>query len=333
MSLGDARRTVRFGTRGSLLALRQTAIVSAAVVENDPGLTAETVTIITTGDRKQSDTGSVIRDKREWVQELEQALIVSQIDLAIHSGKDVPVEIAPGTTLIPVLAREAPEDLLIVPAASYNLFPGSDGMEILSRLPSGSRIGTASLRRTAQLRRARGDLLPVELRGNVPTRIEKLLAGKADGLIIARAGIMRLLSADSGNTADSVKKIFDSVVMAPLPEDRFLPAVNQGILVAQIRTDDLRLLNVLKRISQPAVFHAFSAERAFIATIGADCRSAVGVLAREAGGRVELFGAVYSRDGQEAIAGSEVGSVSESATIGSGLGQLLLAQGAGRLLN
>ena len=332
MSFGADRRAIKLGTRGSLLALRQTEIIAAAVVDSDPGLAPETVTIVTTGDRKQSDTGSVIRDKREWVHELELALLDRQIDLAVHSGKDVPVDIAPGTTLIPVLNREAPEDILIVPPGILPRTPVAGGSELLSSLPAGSRIGTASLRRTAQLRRARNDLVPIELRGNVPTRIEKLLAGKADGLVIARAGVQRLLSSKD-KTADSAKEILSSVEIGSLPEETFLPAVNQGILVVQIRTDDERILAVMKRLCRPAVLNAFSAERAFIATIGADCRSAVGVLARESDRRLELFGAVYSKDGHEAISGSETGPAAESKIIGAALGQALLARGAGRLLN
>lgn len=326
-------RRLRLGTRGSALALAQSGLVASAVASAAGGVPVEISPIVTTGDRR----ASAVRDKREWVLELESALLNEEIDFAVHSGKDVPAEIADGTELVSVLNREDPSDLLIVPVGRYDLAARTDAP--LAALPAGARIGTASLRRAAQLRRSRPDLEPVELRGNVPTRVSKLLDGQADAIIIAAAGINRLRQ-NSGELLKSGKidsqqlEVLNSIESVRLPFSCNLPAVCQGILAVQLRCDDHQLKAAIAKISSPAAQAAFLAERAAISALGADCRSAVGVFAEVIAGSDDLVvvATVYSRDGAEMIESRQKGPVNRAAEIGAGLGEDLIRLGARRLL-
>lgn len=303
--------------------MRQSELVTLDLCRAEPAIRTELVTIVTTGDRRGS---SPVRDKREWVLELESALLENKIDLAVHSGKDVPVDIADGTTLIPVLSRAAANDVLVIPARGSAKLKNPPSISPLEILASGVNVGTSSLRRAAQLRRARGDLVPTELRGNVPTRIQKMLAGEAAAAVLAGAGIARLCG-------DSISAPYSQIEVLKLPLDSFIPAVNQGILAVQVRTDDDLLRTLIRQLSRVDTVFPFIAERALIQAIGADCRSAVGVYAEAVGDRLKLTAAVYSPDGSEMIGGEENGSAADAAGIGKELGARLLKAGAGRLLS
>jgi hydroxymethylbilane synthase len=228
--------SLRIGTRGSALALAQARFV-ASLLEGE----IELVTLTTAGDIDRA-----AGDKSRWTGALERALLAGEIDLAVHSAKDVPGEIAPGTTLVAAPPRADPRDVLV-------------GSSSLDGLADGSRVGTSALRRRAQLLAVRPDLDVVELRGNVDTRLRKLDAGEVDALVLAAAGLERLGA---------------SLVSAATPLD-FVPAPGQGTLALQARAGDDRAAAV----NDPASWRALLAERAAVVALGASCHTPVGVYA------------------------------------------------------
>jgi hydroxymethylbilane synthase len=253
---------MRIGTRGSALALAQAQAVAAAL----PG-SPELVTITTSGDR-----GSVDSDKQRWVSELELALQEGRIDLAVHSAKDVPAELAVGTVLAAVPTREDPRDVLV-------------GAGSLTELADGARVGTSSLRRAAQLRAVREDLHIVPIRGNVDTRLGKLAAGECDALVLAAAGLRRL----------GLDGRIDGVLY------ELVPAAGQGALLLQTRTGEAQLAGPLH---DPAAEEALAAERAVTRALGASCNSAVGVHAQWVDGLLEIEAWVGVPDGSRWVADS-----------------------------
>ncbi len=228
--------SLRIGTRGSALALAQSSWVADRLGED-----AELVTIKTTGDR-----GADELDKSRWVDTIESALLAGDVDLAVHSAKDVPGELAPGTAIVAVPPRSDALDLLI------------------GAVPAGARVGTASLRRRAQLLAWREDLDVGDLRGNVDTRLRKWRAGEVDALVLARAGLLRLARDEGGTVLD-----------APV----FVPAPGQGALVLQAREDDVRARAAAARVDDAGAHACLEAERAAVRVLGASCRTPVGVLA------------------------------------------------------
>ena len=231
---------MRIGTRGSALAIAQAHSVAERL-----GGPAEIVTVTTAGDRNRA-----AGDKSRWTGALEQALLAGEIDLAVHSAKDVPGELAPGTALLAAPPRADAADVLI----------GSPGG--LDGLAEGARVGTSALRRRAQLLAVRADLDVVELRGNVDTRLRKLAAGELDALVLAAAGLARLGRAD--------------VVAAPLEGDVFVPAPGQGCLALQAAAHAR-----FEAADDQAARAALMAERAVVARLGASCHTPVGVYARD----------------------------------------------------
>ena len=276
---------VRIGTRGSALALVQ----ARWVAERLGGAEAvEIVEITTVGDR-----GLGVGDKSRWVSALEAALIDGSVDVAVHSAKDVPGELADGTVLAAIPGREDAADVLI------------------GRL--GPRVGTASLRRAAQLRALAPDLELVDVRGNVPTRLGKLDAGLVDGLVLARAGLERL------GLGERISKVLDLV-----------PAPGQGALALQTRADRAGLVS---RLSDPEAAACVGAERALAAALGASCNTPMGALARRVGGgsgELELTGWVGLPDGSEWIQDTVVG---DPDAVGAELGARMIAVGAEDLLS
>lgn len=322
-------KTIRVGTRRSMLALRQTEIVIRALAERLPELRFETVEVVTTGDRKQGTAAAAQGDKKEWVLEFEQGLVRGEIDCAVHSGKDVPIDIEAGTSVRSVMRRSTPFDVLIL---SEEL--AAQGIKSFAELPDGARIGTASLRRCACILHAAGrssrsgggpsSVMTVPLRGNVNTRLEKLRSGgDYDAIILAGASLERLSELKAA--------------AIPLPPEVSLPAMNQGILAVQHRAADSEMARILAAIEDEATAAAFTAEREAIRVLHADCRSAVGMFAMVTGAALELTGRVYARDGSRLVEGMRsapfaFGSVDESAALGHALGVQLLEQGARDLL-
>ncbi len=275
---------MRLGTRGSALALAQARLAADAI-----GGECEIVVVQTRGDR---DRAAV--DKSKWVAELERALLDGAIDVAVHSAKDVPGVLAGGTELAGVLVREDARDALI-------------GAASLDALAPGARVGTASLRRAAQLRAARPDLEIVEVRGNVDTRLAKLAAGEADALVLAAAGLHRL-----GRDEPAV----------PLET---VPAAGQGIVVLQTRTG---FATAVPRDADAWV--ALLAERACVIALGADCHSAVGAHAVVADGGVTLRAWAGAPDGSAWVADEMAGADAEA--LGREVAARMLAAGAGPLI-
>ncbi|MCB0320903.1 MAG: hydroxymethylbilane synthase [Bdellovibrionales bacterium] len=303
----------RLGTRGSALALAQTDIFVQEFLRKHPGTTVEVCQITTTGDLGQGMPRRVNADKKDWIHELELALISGEIDFALHSGKDVPCDIHPETTLIPVLEREDPRDLFI-----GKLVDGGGRLSFYD-LHHGAAIGTGSLRRKAQLKQLRKDLRVTDFRGNVPTRIRKLDEDSSiDGIVIAAAGVQRLSGCGVSGVPFSVTEV--------------LPAVNQGILVVQVRGDNVPLIEKVQLLSSEALQCVFHAERAVIEVLEGDCRSAIGAFAELSGEGLEVFGKVCSQDGDIALSASAKGAIDHARSLGIKVGQELLGQGADRLL-
>lgn len=306
---------ITVGARGSLLSTTQVALVVDALSLCIPNFESTFIPITTSGDKRQTKEQKV-SDKFEWVLEIEQALLAGKIDLAIHSAKDVPVEIAPKTEISPVLPRATPMDVLVV---SRRISESCSSIEasVQKVLSAGAVIGTSSLRRKAELLRMFPGVQVTEFGGNVPTRIEKLDSGAADAMVIAAAGLQRL------SLEDRIAYVFSPHEM--------LPAVNQGILVVQYRSVDSELRDIVSSISLYDVIRCFQAERKLVATLGADCRSCVGVLADCVGPELRLRARVLSPDGGVVIEGEEQGESPQQ--LGTKLGARLLQKGARGLLS
>jgi hydroxymethylbilane synthase len=256
------------GTRGSELALAQTRLVEDALRAKWSELTIKTKTITTRGDKQKGDFGIVdVRAGRKglFTGEIERALVTRDVDLAIHSAKDLPSDLVPGTQIAAVLARGAVDDVL-VSLGNYNL----------ESLPRDGIVATGSVRRKHQLRWKRPDLDIVDLRGNVPTRLRKLAKDEWHAGILARAGLDRLaLQLDDVRIRYEGKDFF----VEPLPRDIFLPAGGQGMIAIQIRSDDDRARMLLEAVNDFETRLCLRAEREFLRLLHGDCNQPVGVLA------------------------------------------------------
>jgi hydroxymethylbilane synthase len=293
---------VRVGTRRSRLARAQTALVVAQLQRAAPDCRFDPLLIDTSGDQDRSLGGSP-----DFTDAIDAALIRGDIDLAVHSAKDLPVELDPHFTLAACPRRSDPRDCLVVAA---NLRP--------NRLPRGARVGSSSLRRHAQLLRWRSDLEMVEIRGNVDTRIDQVRTGAIDAAVLAVAGISRL---------GRIREI-DRI----LPTTGFLPAPAQGALAVVTRSDDSKTASVVRRIDRPGTHACVTAERAFAAALGGDCRLPLGALATQHGQKVTLVGEVLATDGRIRLRSRKSGTVTGAEQIGRTLGRRMLDDGAGDLL-
>lgn len=251
----NAGDLVRVGTRSSELALRQAGLVQSALVAR--GFAVELVTIRTTGDKKTQEPLSEIGAKGLFTKELESALLRNKVDCCVHSLKDLPTEQPAGLELVAILEREDPRDVLVI-----NPVTDASG---LSDLPAGSRVGTSSLRRRAQLLAARPDLDVVDMRGNVPTRLRKMDEGRFHAAVLAAAGLIRL---------DARQRI-DAFLDPP----EWLPAAGQGAIAVQIRSSDERMRLLTAPLDHAPTRFAVSAERAFLAALEGGCQVPIGALA------------------------------------------------------
>jgi len=314
---------MRIGTRASALALAQAGTVAALLGED-----AQLVPVTTSGDRASRggaaadappgardtpagerdtpagarDTPAEAQDKERWVKELEVALLEGEIDLAVHSAKDVPSELPEGLQLAGAPRRGDPFDALV-------------GAASLARLPAGARVGTSSLRRAAQLRAVREDLLVVAIHGNVDSRLRRLAAGELDALVLAAAGLIRL---DRG-----------AEIGAMLGE--FVPAAGQGTLALEARAGDERAHAGARAITDPATWDALCAERALVAALGASCNTPLGAHATIAADGVVLRTFVGLPDGS-AWLHDETPAAASALQAGALAAQRLLSTGAAELL-
>jgi hydroxymethylbilane synthase len=311
------------GTRGSPLAVGQSGWVRARLMEATPGLAIEMLIIRTTGDAQQSAPpdaffgapgAAAVSDKGIFVKEIEEALLDGRIDVAVHSLKDLPTEQPSGLVIACTPVREDPRDVLVTRA----------GLSF-EDLPPGARIGTGSPRRAAQLRHARPDLVLQPVRGNVDTRVRKMKEGQFDGVILAAAGMSRLGLLEAGK--------LDGAAAVPLGVDICLPAVGQGALAIEARSDDAVSCAAAAAIGDPRAAAEVAAERAFLAGLGGGCRVPVAALGRvEAGGRLWLRGRVASPDGTKIVSVEERGTADRARELGAWLAREAMGRGADRLL-
>jgi hydroxymethylbilane synthase len=273
----SAANPFRIGSRASPLALAQVELTIAAL-QAAHGWSREVmriVTVTTSGDRIQDRALADLGGKALWTKELDRALLLSEIDCAVHSMKDVETIRPESIRIAAMLPRAAVEDRLI-------------GAASIDALPQGALVGTASPRRSAQLRALRPDLRITLLRGNVATRLARVEAGEIDATLLAAAGLNRL---DQPN------------VGATVPTDVMLPAVSQGAVGIECRADDERTAGLLAAIGDPATQLCVSAERALLLALGGSCHSPIGALARMSGSDVHLRAQVLLEDGSEQVSG------------------------------
>ena len=287
---------MRLGTRRSALALAQARLVAERL-----GADCEIVPILTSGDRGARD-----EDKSRWVRELEAALTRGEIDLAVHSAKDLPAEPAEGLSLLGTPARAAAADVLC----------GAPGLDALAHH---ARVGTSSVRRAAQLRSVREDLDVVEVAGNVDTRLRKLAAGEFDALVLAQAGLERLqLEAELG---------------AVLDPRRFVPAPGQGSLALEGRDQDERVRAAVQEICDADAYSCLLAERALARELAAGCHTPLGAMAVSAGdGRLQLRAWVGLPDGSAWVSDELLGAFDDPEALGRDLAARLMRVGAGEML-
>jgi hydroxymethylbilane synthase len=298
---------LRLATRASKLALAQSKWVAAQITERHPGVRVELVTVTTRGDAVQDRALSKVGGKGLFTKEIEDALLCGGADLAVHSLKDLPTALPEGLTLGAICGAEDARDVLV-----------SRNDQRFEALPSGAAVGTSSLRRQAQLRHARPDLTFVDIRGNVDTRLRKLAEGEVDALILAGTGLARLGLADR--------------ISQWLPTKLCLPAVGQGLLGVEIRSDDVETAALLRPLHDEAAATRAEAERSALACLGGGCHTPVGVHATVSGDAVSVEGVVAGPSGEPYYRAAEAAPRHEAAAAGERLAQRLKAMGAGTLL-
>ncbi len=304
-------RTLRIGTRGSALALWQAHHVEA-LIERQPGAPAvELVRIRTEGDARTDVPLWQVGGRAFFTKEIDKALLVNEIDIAVHSLKDLSTVLESGIELAAALTREDPRDAVISRSGAG-----------LKDLPRGARVGTSSLRRRAFIARARPDIELLELRGNVPTRIERLQKGDYDAIILAAAGLRRLG--------------LDKHICELLPLEEFPPAVSQGAIGVCVRAGDAEAGRWLQKLDDRASRLATTAERALLRRLEGGCQVPLGAIGTLAGGgeTLRLYAAVCALDGSRMLrATSEIAATPANAvTLGQRLAEELLSQGAAQLI-
>ena len=308
---------LRLGTRGSELALWQANAV-AARVRRRSGRECELVVITTTGDRLREANLSKVGGKRVFVKEIEQALVRGDIDLAVHSAKDMPAERPDELAIAAVLPRADPRDAVVLPAGPHDLPRALTAAGNGAEEGPAPRVGSGSVRRVAQLRRAWPGAEFRLVRGNVGTRLRKLDAGGYDLLVLAAAGLERLGLADR--------------ISSPLDADICLPAPGQGIVAVEIRAGDADAGDALAAVDDAATRAAFTAERAVVAALGGGCQVPIGALAEPDGDRLRLRAMVASLDGAQRLRREAAMPADTAQALGAAVARGLLADGAGPVL-
>lgn len=298
---------LKIGTRGSKLALAQSGWIKDKIEQYHPDLQVELVRIKTKGDKILDSPLSKIGGKGLFVKEIEDALLKKDVDLAVHSIKDVPAELPEGLFLPLFPEREDPRDAFL-----------SMDHHRIEDMPRGATIGTGSLRRSSQLRHLRPDLNIAPLRGNVDTRIKKMEAGELQAIILASAGLRRL------GLSDKIRQILSS--------NEFLPAIGQGALGLELRRDDDRIFNLLGFLNHEPTELTVKAERAFLKKLEGGCQVPIGGHGRLEGDNIILDGMVAELDGSRIIRDEIKGSKDQPMDIGYALAEKLLISGADDIL-
>jgi len=301
------RDTILIATRSSELALRQARLVQSRLAEH--GAAAELKTYQTTGDKRLGEPLSAIGSKGLFTKELEDDLAFGRVDCCVHSLKDLPTEAGDGVIIGALLEREDPRDVLVVNHVV--------GASTIAELPRGSRVGTSSLRRRAQLLALRPDLEVVDLRGNVPTRVRKVDEGRVHAAILAAAGLHRL----------GISQHIASYLDAP----GWLPAAGQGAIAIQVRVDDQRMRDLLAPLHDANTALQVTAERAFLTELGGGCQVPIGALAVTTDAPM-LYGVVADIHGKRIIAGEEPLDPDDPLETGERLAMALLRRGAGDVI-
>ena len=296
-------RQLKLGTRGSPLALFQANLVARLLREAHPDLAVEICTVKTSGDRIQDRPLADVGGKGLFTKEIERGLLDDDLDIAVHSMKDMETFLPDGLDIVAVLPREDPRDA----------FLSRDGAS-LDDMPAGARIGTASVRRQAQILHRRPDLAVVPFRGNVETRLRKLGEGEADATLLAYAGLKRL------EREDVITGVFDTDVM--------LPAAAQGAIGVEARADDTAVLDLLAALDDSTASLCIAAERAVLAALDGSCRTPIGAFATLDAGSdtVSLQGLVARPDGSELHRLSDAAPAAEAVAMATELGNRLRAK-------
>jgi hydroxymethylbilane synthase len=298
---------IRMGSRGSKLALWQAEFVQFEV-ERMTGGKVEIVKIKTTGDMILDVPLARVGGKGLFVKEIEEALLSGRIDLAVHSMKDVPTDLPPALEIVAITKREDPRDAFI-----------SDKVKRFEDLPKGARVGTSSLRRQTQLLGIRPDLVVLDNRGNLDTRIRKMEEGKFDAIILAAAGLRRLG--------------WEGRITQVLPEEVSLPAIGQGALGIEIRREDAETRNAVSFLNDRDTSLSVRAERGFLKRLEGGCQVPIAAYGRTNGDSIEIDGMVGRPDGSEIVRGSARGAVADPEGLGVKLAEQLLARGAKEILD
>ena len=305
----SGQQKLRIGTRASALALWQARHVESLIRGLQDAPAVELVHIKTEGDVRTDVPLWALRGRAFFTKEIDRALLCGEVDVAVHSLKDLSTVLDPGLELAATLTREDPHDALLTRTGVG-----------LADLPPGARVGTSSLRRRAFLSRARPDLTLLELRGNVPTRIERLKSGDYDAIILAAAGLKRL----------GLQQHITELLLS----DDFPPAVSQGVIGVCCRAGDAETLRWLRPLDDEEARVSTTAERALLRRLEGGCQVPLGALASAIGGTLNLYAGVCALDGSEWLtARGESDATAEQAVIlGQRLADELLAKGAGRLI-
>ncbi len=301
-------KTLSIGTRSSKLALWQADYVAGRLREAHPGLVVEEKRMTTKGDRILDAPLAKIGGKGLFTKELETAMLAGEIDIAVHSLKDMPTEVPEGLVITAITERYDPGDAVVSPR-----------YRTLAALPKGARVGTSSLRRRAQILAARPDLTLLDLRGNVNTRLKKLDAGEYDAIILAVAGLKRLG--------------FGERITEVLPRTLCLPAVGQGALAIEARAEDTETRRLVDFLRDDAMADCGLAERSFLKTVEGGCQVPVGVYAVAEGEDMTVEAVIASLDGRESFRDILRGSRREAENLGKALADRLLDAGGIKILH
>ena len=299
---------IKIGTRGSKLALTQANLVADSLKKEDSGITIEICVIKTSGDIMQDVSLTKIGGKGVFVKEIEDALLSGNVDLAVHSMKDVPTEIPAGLTFAAIIKREDARDVLV-----------SKNNTKMEFMPRGARIGTGSMRRSAQLLAILPDLAIVSLRGNLETRLKKIETENLQGVILAAAGMKRL------GLAGKISQY--------LPIETMLPAVGQGALGLEIREADNELKIILAKLNHAPTAAEITAERSFLRHLGGGCLLPIAAFGKLEGDKLTLTGLVAAQNGSSVIRDKVRGAIAEADELGKKLAEMILEKGGKELLN
>ena len=298
---------IKVGTRGSKLALTQTNLVADSLKKIGLGITVKICVIKTSGDIMQDVALTKIGGKGVFVKEIEDALLSGTVDLAVHSMKDVPTEIPEGLTFAAIMKREDVRDVLV-----------SKDNRKMEFMPRGARIGTGSMRRSAQLLAILPDLSIVSLRGNIETRVKKIEAENLQGVILAAAGMKRL------GLTEKISQY--------LPIETMLPAVGQGALGLEIRENDDDLKAIVANLNHAPTAAEITAERSFLRHLGGGCLLPIAAFGKLEGDKLSLEGLVAAPNGESVIRDKVRGSIAEADELGLRLAEMIMEKGGKKLL-